>query len=162
LVRILGSHPRDPGSSPGNGIHFFFFFLVLSQNYKKKKRNLTGETVKALGEIVQNESRKISSITCRINNAAMGTDKLLTSENPSLVKCLSWLLFTLPNNQTCNSNKELELWGKSLLINGNFPLFIIYIPRCKQYGHTKAHLQHTRQKTHYKKNPHKSIKVNER
>jgi hypothetical protein len=119
----------------------------------KKKKNLTGETVKALGEIVQNESRKISSITCRINNVAIDTHKLLSSENPSLVKCLFWLLFTLPNNQTCNRNEELELWGKSLLINGNFPPFIIYIPHCKQYDHTKAHLQHTRQKTHYNKNP---------
>ena len=30
MVRILGSHPRDPGSSPGNGIFFvvFVFYSV--------------------------------------------------------------------------------------------------------------------------------------
>ena len=29
MVRILGSHPRDPGSSPGNGIFFGFVIVFI-------------------------------------------------------------------------------------------------------------------------------------
>ncbi len=32
MVRILGSHPRDPGSSPGNGI-LFHLLSVCSSNF---------------------------------------------------------------------------------------------------------------------------------
>ena len=35
MVRIVGSHPTDPGSTPGRGILFFLGFDLVLQKYRR-------------------------------------------------------------------------------------------------------------------------------